>query len=971
MATSLGRIFDSGVVNKIEVLYDEVKNSGLLEPVGTSAFALQDVAVQAQKADLKVFDLTADLDAQSSAKVSISAAGTQVAPFDKAVPMTADSGKSYAVLHVDGKLSGDLGGTITNIPLTISAGGSATFDYDHSLQVAATETRAAALARLITTAQLPQFESLATMEPGEISSFQAALNLDLGIKATFGSSFDIDQVVKLFEGLSGQFKASVRYSIEASLGWSLSDDMNVVVARAQTNNDGWVRIRIDRARKDSFTAGATFALQVDYDASSIGDALEKAFELSPLPRAIKALETIATLSWDDVKTKLTDRISTELIELIAGTGWKEKAANSAEVTEALAAINTVVSTYNSIDTKVQQLWAALLMKVDAGPGSELRTTIDKIAALDPANPNLQQFLSPQAQKDLDLLESLTGKSIEQLLVGSNTAVLMAVDQAISYAQQLQRVITDTPTKVSAALQQVAEKSGVKGVIEWLAANATSLDAIEKSGDAAITKLVSKAVGKALGATTPADVAKVQAWAQKILAQWDALSAKLTAAAKFLKGTLGFNVSLEYSRVSEFSAVLDFELDPANKAAVDAVRAKLPSGSVRDMLAALDSIDRDDSGSLPFTIRESILVSRHTRTGATTVLLSLLGLQKLQKVTGSRFDESIVKVTNAGREASYSGGFVQAVAAGSATSECGAWISTDATATTMSETEPYASAVRSMRLTFSRRDTKSTAEELGALRTLLDDLGFTQTAGETLAAPDGAEISFTLDIALDAEAVKLFAADDSEEDWNKDYRNAAFRLVKDDMITDRLASVGQPLGEVLAAVVATDDFGSTWVDTSMNKFVAVADTKGFAIGGKSLRILDDRNAIIPPYVPIRMMITRRPRGLRALGSLRAALQSTSLLESDFQKLSAGGAATFADTSLPEWDNPMFNFWFVVARLVRMSKEGTDVLKSATGLATFRFRQSSTAALSDPMQWSLTSNVGVPVSAIRSRKLFPFA
>ncbi|HEX7155178.1 MAG TPA: hypothetical protein VF618_27160 [Thermoanaerobaculia bacterium] len=970
MATSLGRIFSSGVVNKIEVLYDEVQNSGLLEDVGTTAFALKEVGVNAEKKDLKVFDLTAEFGADSSAKVSINAAGAPITPFGSDTPVTASNGNSYAVLHVDGKLSAGITGALDNLPLDLSASGTASFDYDHYVPVAATENRAVALARLVSTAQLPQFEMLSNLMPGEVSRFQAALNLDLGLKGTFGKSFDIDETVKLFDGLSGQFKANVAYSLEASLGWSLFDDMDLVVARAQTNNANWVRIRIARSRQNSFTAGATFALQVDYDASSIGDALEKAFELSPLPRAIDILTKVSTTTWDQVKAEVTERASSELIDLIAGTGWKEKAAASPEVTQALAAINKVVATYNSVDTKVQQLWASLLVKVGAEPGSDLRKTIDTIAALDPQNPNLHQFLSTTAQKDLDMLESLTGKSIEQLLVGSNTGVQIAIAQAVSLAKQLQRVLTDTPTKITGALNQFAEKHGVKSAVTWLATNATSLDAIEKFGDDGIRKLVAKAVGKTFGSTTPADIAKVQAWATKLLAKWDELSAKLAAAAKFLKGSLGVNVSLEYSRVSESSAMLDFELDPANEEAVSAVRAQLPSGSVRAMLSALDKIERDDAGLLPYTIRESILVSRHTRTGATTLLLSFLGLQKLQKVTGSRFEESTIRVNNAGRTATFSGGFVQAVTVGNATSECGAWISADATAPTIDLDDPFASATRSMRLTFARRDTKASVDELKALRTLLDELGFTQTAAPTLDAPIGSEITFTLDIGLGEPAVKLFATDDGEENWNKDYRNAAVRLVKDDLVSDQLASVGQPIGEVLATVVTTPDFGDTWTDTSQQKFIRFVDTKGIAINGKTLQILNANNRIIPPYIPLQMMITRRPRGLRSLSSLRSALASTTLRQRDLEQLASGAASTFANTTLPEWDNPMFNFWFVVARLVRLANAGTDVLKNAVGVATFRFRATANDALSTPLEWSLTPNIGVAVSTITARKLFPF-
>ena len=66
--------------------------------------------------------------------------------------------------------------------------------------------------------------------------------------------------------------------------------------------------------------------------------------------------------------------------------------------------------------------------------------------------------------------------------------------------------------------------------------------------------------------------------------------------------------------------------------------------------------------------------------------------------------------------------------------------------------------------------------------------------------------------------------------------------------------------------------------------------------------------------------------------------------------------------------MFNFWFIVARLCRL---GADVLNTATGFATFRFRTASSADFSAPLQWTLTKNVGVPAAQIKTRQLFPFA
>ncbi|HKR66738.1 MAG TPA: hypothetical protein VJZ00_23625 [Thermoanaerobaculia bacterium] len=962
--SSLGQLLSGGVVNKIEALYDGVKNSGVLDPVGTDAFALQDVAVSASNPSLKVFDLTASLGADAKAQVTINAASAQIAPFDGSEGLSAPSGSSYAQLHVEGKLSAGAKGAVSKIPLSISASAAASFAYDHYLPAAATDKRIDALTRLVTSAQLPQFEPLATMQSGEISSFTAALNFDFGLQAKYGSSFDVDRVVKLFDGLSGDIKVNVQYAIAASLGWSLFDDITMVVAKAQQQKDpNWVRVRIDRERKNELTAGASFALQVNYDASSIGTALEKAFSMTPLPRAIAILTTVKNGDWSTITNSISDRASDDLITLLAGTGWKQKAADSEDVKNALAAINKVVSIYNGVDAKVQQLWSDLLVRADLAPGTDLRKTIDAIAAIDPANPNLKQFLSPEAQKTLEMLETLTGKSIEQLLVGSNAAVEQALTRAVSLAKQLERVITDTPTEVTGALAKFAKAHGIQSAIQWLSANATSLDKIEAFADDEIKKIVAKAVGKAFSAINPDDLKAVQAWATKIVDAWDDLSAKLAAAAKFLKGTLGFNASIEFSRVSESSAVLDFELDPSNAATVKAVSSKLAMGNVRELLAAFD--DLDDAS---YSIRESVLTSRHLRTGATSVLLSVLGLSSLQKITGTRFEESVVHMADSGRTGSYSGGFIQSVIAGNATSECRAWIEADASDAMKDPSKPYATVARSMRLTFARTDSKSDSEELGALRTLLADLGFLASEGQTLDAPAGAETSFTMDISLDENAVAAFATEDGEANWNNDYRNAAYRLLRDDMVTDRLASVGQPIGEVLASVVKSDLFGNSWTDTSESIFKKLYTTNKLQVNGKTLQILDAvSNQFIPPYIPIKMVIKRRPNGLGSLASLRGGLTASGdRTASSLTKLASGAAATFANTSLSEWDNPMFNFWFVVARLCRL---GSDVLKNATGLATFRFRASSTDAFSTPMQWSLTQ--GVPTAPIKARQLFPFA
>jgi hypothetical protein len=960
--SNLGKILNSGIVNDIEVLFDDVEQSGVLDPVGTEAFALPPLKVATANPAMKVFDLSANLGASAQATASILASGATITPYDAATSLTAPAGSSYAQINVTGNLSAGLSGSVNDtVPLSISASGAASFTYNHYLPATATDTRLTAFQRLAASSQLPQFESLVALKPGEISSFEAPLNFDLGLKAKYGSSFNVSEVLQLFAGLSAQLTAQVQYSIEASLGWSIFDDMKMVVGSAQQNNPGWVRIRIDRTHNNTFTAGATFALQVNYDASSLATVLEKAFDMTALPRVIDILTTASTISWETLQQTVVDEASNKVIELIAGTGWKTKAANDPTIVKALAGINKVLSLYNSVDAKVQQLWSTLLTKVDLQPGSSLRSAIEKIAALDPTNPDLTQFLSPTANKDLELLESLSGVSLEQLLVGSNTGVGIAITDAVNLAQQLLRIITETPTEVTTAIQQFEVKFGIKSAVDFLS-NVSSLDKIEQFGDGIIRKVVAKAVGSVFTAVGPAEFNNVQAWAKKIIAQWDALTAKLIVAAKFLKGQVGFNVALEFSRVSAYSAVLDFEVNPQVAASIAAVQAQLPRGNVAGMLSALNGLDR-----ATFEIREAVIMSRHLRTGTTTVILSFLGLQNLQKVTTTRFDETVIRVTNAGRQATFNGGFVQAVSVGQS-GECSTSIGADASDTNTDVTLPFATVSRSLRLTFAHHSMSSNQSERDALLKLLAQLGFIPSTGApAIDAADGTETIFAMNIILDGAAVAALVSDLAETNWNNDYRNSATRLLSDALFdTRKLGNVDMRVVDAEVDVVGTELWTDTWTDASRQRFVTDPRAAMLSISGKPLRVVAGAD-IVPPYEELQQLIVRRPAGLRQLDNLKSAVTaSTDGAPATLQQLASSAAAFFASTSLDIAENPMFAFWFTIARLSRI---GAGALQNAKGLTTLRVRTSPTADLSVPVQWTLAAGVGVPAAQVRT--LFPFA
>jgi hypothetical protein len=957
-----GKIFSSDIAKNVQQLQQEITASGLTDVVGTSAFSVQPLKVHAGVPQADVYGAKVNFDAQASALASINAQGTKIAPFDAAAGFEAPAGSSYAQLEVKGSITSGISTAASSAPLSISANAAASFTCEHYLPAASTETRLAALARLLTTAGLPQFNSLQALQPGEIGSFKAMLNIDLGLKAKYGTSFDLASTIALFNGLSAQLQAQVQYSIEASLGWSLFDDIKLVTGRAQTLTPGWARVRMERSDRKSFTAGAMFALQVNYDASSLADALQKAFDMTPLRRVMSILQTAATVDFATLQQTVSDRASDEVIALIAGTDWKTKAANDPLIVAALADINKVVSAFNEVDTKVKQLWNGLLTRLDLEPGSPLRTTIEKIAALTPQS--LQQFLGGAAARDLDLLESLAGENVEQLIVGSTAAIDIAITTAANLAQQMLRVINDTPATVTNAIQQFEQRFGIKSAVDFLAHNATSLDSIEAFGDSIIKKVVAKAVGKVFDAIGTADFAAVQAWAKKIIAEWDVLSAKLAAAAKFLKGQVGFNVSLEMSRVSEQSALLDFELDTANATVTTAVQKQL-GASVSKMLNTLNDL-REKNGD-DFLIREALIISRHLRTGATSVFLSLIGIAKS---TATRFEESVIRVTNNGRQATFSGGLTHAVNVGT-TGECGTWIAADATDAQLNDTSPFPSATvsRSLHLTFGHHSMKSTQAQRDALKALLAQLGFFPPGGAPDPdAADGSETVFAMNIVLDDATVRELVSDPDETNWNRDYRNSSNRVLRDALFDDRtLFNNGPRVTDAEASVIGTQLWTDTWTDTSRHLFVSDPRTSILAIGGKALQVVSG-NTIIPPYLELDQLIVRRPEGLRKLSALHDAINDPAIgSRAVLEKLASASAAFFAGTSLDIAQNPMFNFWFVVARLCRL---GPAVLTTARGVATFRVRPKAGDALGDPVSWSLTPAVGVPAAAIAAQHLFPF-
>ena len=115
----------------------------------------------------------------------------------------------------------------------------------------------------------------------------------------------------------------------------------------------------------------------------------------------------------------------------------------------------------------------------------------------------------------------------------------------------------------------------------------------------------------------------------------------------------------------------------------------------------------------------------------------------------------------------------------------------------------------------------------------------------------------------------------------------------------------------------------------------------------------------PYASLGTLYRGRQRGLRALRKLeqQAKKARESRLPGDLEDLSRLAAAGLQSASAGLWDNPMFDFWLVLARLSRLAPE---TLAAATGFASLRARSGEGEAWAEPLTWKLSA--GLPTDLI---------
>ncbi len=1036
--TSLFNALRNQLPPELQRLVDTAED--LQQPAGSGKFPVleaSDEKLEVTDGQVKIFDQPFSISGKLAADLLVHEQGAeeQILAFqdptseeeDQGEVLTAPQGQVLSELKfvADAGISGTFEATPSGgLTLSANAAAGGGLTYRHLRPSPTDATRLVALQGLLTSSRPPGLVPLALdeIDPSEIHVLTAKVNFDLGLDVTFGGNVklqtdlsDLDALAKVFQGMSAEVKVDADYSLKASFGYSLYQQMLIAVGRFNLVDDNWLRMRIQRLRRSELTLGAQLDLQVEYDLAkdSLVALYDRILALDPTTNFMNALKEVQELrasgGWDAIRDKLVSTVGDEVDKLLDSVDWRQWVSDqdAAKIDGLLDELQKIITAYDELPDKIRSLWDTLLSEANLGPDSKILAALEKVKAIDPNDPTavLEDLLDDDWKNALSLLEQFTGLSLDDLLSGQLSAISGALTKAQKLATTALNFLDEVPAKAIGLIQSFADRTGIEPAVTWLRANATSvddlLDALKTKANEQIQNLVSRLIGKAWDALDADDLEKLGKWLDRIEAildkkeEWEK---KIGNYLNNLEGELGFSFGLEMSRLSERSALVDLEFDPSKTDVKKAVADALDLGQAKKLLAELPEADTLEQAG--YRIREAVFSSRRIRTSAMSVFFSLFGLQKGKETR--RIDEETIRVTQDGgrlvRDGSYQGGTVRTLRDDSdkavvRTRELGAWLSMRATGSGGDVESPYDKGMQEqgLRMTFARRDDNTQAGEIAAMQTLLTDLGFPVTSADLAPVSGMPFTDLTLSLGLDESAVEAFFASADAAGWNTDCLNAGHRWFDEELIRFKKKRDNEirkiRTGLVSAAVLENAEFQSHWLSSSsfLSQFGPATGNNlrsiRVSVAGQSVSVPITRR-LSPGKVQIMLrgifeMVESRGRSLNKLTDAQAnhAGLATSPDPKVMRKLASQFSTAMARTPFQgktepnvfpaQWPSTMFDLWLAFTRVGRID---ALALAKTRGLATLRFKATSEDDWQDPpLRWQLTD--GLPAAALP--RLFPIA
>lgn len=862
-------------------------------------------------------------------------------------------------VEADGKAS-DLG------PWSLSIAGSldSKVAYRHLLAVPQEDTQARALLRVTGSARMPSAVDLATLSEDEYHSLAAmmTLGIEAGVEKGFSASID-ERLIEVFDGLPLAIAAQVEGSIRATLGLALHGSMRVTVGR-DGHRPRYVRIRIERSHQGTFTFGAMIAVQATYDlASSLESILDHALGLLPMPKIEQAVGEVENLldgngSWDNVRAKLSSAVAERISVLIGVPGWLDQVAEDGKVRELFEQVRGAVKAYRDLDAKVKSWWDHLLVSSGFDKAEKLRGLLGALRSMDPDTMTLTDLIDQQKQPELaallELIELISGRSVEELVTGGGAGLHAALVRVKSFATQAMLVL-DLPDAVLSRFHSFAKGTGIAGVVEWLEQNASDLETLKKKANGAVEELLARLVGKVVAEIEDADLRRIQTWVKKLRTVLDTKTTweqGLKKKIALLKGQVGFNLAIELGRLATDSAILDVEVALDETSVVRGVQSALRRLSLDGILAALPSDPEGDVAvdDLPFILRECIFLSRRERWFKGALLLGkLLASEERRRIT-----ETSVSFSSAGgsllRRVSASGRFVLTQGGNLANHfSASAELRVETTDDQPRRTAPCTGQlVKGLRLTAIRSDAKTTSGELDALVDLVSQLGLMPLGGSSLNVPDNAETAFALSIGLGEPSVgPLLDLAKDEARWNRAYLDACARWFGPGFSADDVAPKGDPLpSQLLPALLRAPYFQEHWTSGGGDDMYKWARNKPyeFKLGKKTYKATPygvGPGSLAPrwqpPFFPVGWIVENRGIAFSSFKAARKADQKFNAPTPDDMTTVCSKFAGAVKSAAPRlWREPLFPIWYALS-LVRTS--APDTLAEGRAIATLRWRHNA--------------------------------
>jgi hypothetical protein len=868
--------------------------------------------------------------------------------------------------------------------------------YRHLLQVATSDSRATALTAVTQGARLPGRSLDGGLAPGQCFELRGLLRLGLDARASRGGSWLAQATATLFDGFSQRVTCAVEATVEAALGLALFDEVSLAVGTACQVNPEWVRIRAARTHEDRLTLGAIVALTVTHGAGSVlATILDHLFSLAPLARTIETLAEIAQKladgEWKDLLGRLSDDAARLFLAAADDRGWVDW--DDARITGFTASVDRVVEAFAGLDGRVASWWESLLGRVDLGSDSPARTALAALADLDPDDPNLASHaldaaIEPGGGALRTTLELLTGESLEDLLTMVGPSATAKVADAVRIARQGRSFLVDTPDALAGAIDDFARQVGIAGVADWLAANATSPDALKAAATRAVRGVVSRLLDTAWEEiASPGDVALVRAWAGRVadaLRCADDWHAGVKRDLEKLDGTFGASLAVELSRVTRESALIDLEVDPDAKDIMRPMSVAIAAGDVAAILrvadAAVDRATRPDGAheSAPVLVRECLLTSSRLRTSTLSSLLTLFGADIHGAHQRRRATEAEVRVKQSpkgtlSRRGSYVASFSQEDRPSRETFTSTVAVRASATAQDGAVWRPYAAIVEpELRLTVRYEDDKLAPAEAAAIDRLLDRLGFAGPQAAAGAVEAGCrDARFALQVGMDGTAVRALLDTRNRASWGRDVLAAAHAWLGDELLTqaESVCEKHTRCGDVMAALLRDPTVGAAMCSGSLELLEVLGRPfrlrlKNWETGTsqtvlvRPVRSGSGAKTLVPAFEALRNLADCRGRGWSAM---RVARGSWGLAQHSMAPEALAGFGTelarALDVCSPSgstYPNPMFDFWLALARVWRAAPAA---LATARGYATLRTRTND--IWSEPASWSLTAGVRAAV------------